>query len=518
MQRHEASIAPDRRLELGAHYTPPAVAARLVGLACRELGRVPTGVMDPSCGAGSILLAAADELLAMGVPPGEVPARLVGADVDPEALAVAAAAIRAWSRRHGVGDAAPARLLLGDALGGVEVPPGVEILVGNPPFSSPLTAGVASGSGSAHGPYTDWSARHLLAAVESCADGAVVCMLQPQSVLGGRDAGAVRARLADLADLVGMWITDEQPFAAAVQVCAPVLRRRTSRPGRPVAVEVHWRDDPPGSTTIDPAGSWSGLLARAMGVPVVQPAPPGGLCLEDFANCTAGFRDEFYALAEAAVEFDQRPGATAARTARLVTSGMIEPGRLDWGVGERRLAGRGMLRPVVDVDGLTAISEKVQRWARQRTVPKVLVASQTRILEAVLDRCGDCIGVTPVISVEPRRNADHAGCEGSRMPIEAIAGLIAAPSSSARVAAVSAGTGRSTGSLRISASVLGSLPFPRMAGSIERLAATWCRLEEAATSGGDLVRLGAELDSALGLVDTEVLDWWAERVERRVRT
>ncbi|MGI9576732.1 MAG: hypothetical protein ACR2OH_00865, partial [Microthrixaceae bacterium] len=100
VDRHEAAIDPERRVRLGAHYTPADLATRLVRLGFTALGHVPRRVVDPSCGAGSILLAVADELLAAGVPVGEVPGRLVGFDLDPQAIEAAHRAIAVWRSAH----------------------------------------------------------------------------------------------------------------------------------------------------------------------------------------------------------------------------------------------------------------------------------------------------------------------------------------------------------------------------------------------------------------------------------
>ena len=177
-----------------------------------------------------------------------------------------------------------------------------------------------------------------------------------------------------------------------------------------------------------------------------------------------------------------------------------------------------MLAPVVRAGSLASLPERVQRWTRQRMVPKVLVASQTRVLEAAVDPRGDFVGLTPVISVEPFGSAGVSGSAAPELPLEAVAAVISAPSSSARVAAVSAGTGRSTGSLRISASVLGSLPVPADGDSIDRLAEAWSGFEQAVAGERELLSVGEELDAALGVADPEVLGWWAERVGRRLRT
>ncbi len=260
--------------------------------------------------------------------------------------------------------------------------------------------------------------------------GAVVCMLQPQSFLGGRDTGAIRSALDERADLRRLWVTDEQLFDAGVQVCAPVLVRR-SEPGRPRrtrrrVVAVQWRDsravemevDDPADSTEHP--NWSPLLAAALGVPALRVEPLGShRALGELARCTAGFRDEFYALAEVAEELVSSESRTGDEL-RLVTSGMIDPGKLRWGEGPRRIGGRTFVAPSASMSDLEARSPRVAGWVRARSVPKVLVASQTRVIEVAADLRGDCVGVTPVVSVEPLMQSEAS--------VELLAASLAAPS------------------------------------------------------------------------------------------
>jgi hypothetical protein len=125
-------------------------------------------------------------------------------------------------------------------------------------------------------------------------------------------------------------------------------------------------------------------------------ARPGAGRLGDVATATAGFRDEFYAVA--GVVREGGPGAA------VITSGLVEPGRVVWGERAARIAGRRLQHPVVDLDDLT--DERVARWAAARLRPKVLVATQTRVVEAAPDPEGVFLPLTPVLSVEPHDDAD----------------------------------------------------------------------------------------------------------------
>ncbi len=511
---HENGMDPARRRALGAHYTPAPLARRIVQLAFDELGRMPRMVLDPSCGGGAVLLAAADELVRRGLDPADALTRIAGQDIDADSLEVAREALRRWADENGAMGAGGAQLSVADALTGRPLPAEVDVVVGNPPFSSPLdsTHGAKPGAGRP-GAYTDSSALHLLAAVEGVGSGAVVCLLQPQSVLGARDAAPVRESLARTTELCALWATDEQPFDAAVEVCAPVLRRVEEGPHRPTGatkVSLLWRDTPARPISIDSAGSWSPLLAAALGVPPAAHRDRSSMVsLGERAHCTAGFRDEFYALAAAAR--DLGPDNTdPAGDARLVTSGMIDPGELRWGQRPRRLAGNSVLRPVVALDDLEAESTRVAQWSRRRLVPKLLVASQTRVIEAVCDTEGDCIPVTPVVSVEPLDDDT---------PLALLAAVLSAPSSSARLALEVAGTGRSSAALRISASALESIAVPTDPTGVRDAVSAWQVLcaRRASPGGRSWEAVGRRLDRALGFEDPDVVQWWASRLPGRAR-
>ena len=120
---------PPRRSakQRGAYPTPPWLVDEVVR---HTLGPVTPGqrvvVLDPACGDGRFLTAADGMLRSAGANP-----VLRGVDNDPAALALA--------RRH----LAAADLVLADALGaGVDAlaPGSADVVVGNPPFLSPLAA------------------------------------------------------------------------------------------------------------------------------------------------------------------------------------------------------------------------------------------------------------------------------------------------------------------------------------------------------------------------------------------
>jgi len=584
---------------LGSHATPPELARTLVDLALDHLGRIPELVVDPSCGAGSFLLAAADALVDRGVSPAEVPRRLAGCDVDPEAVRHCRAALERWAAGHGVGTGRST--LLTDAAAqpsatepSATEPPTTEpftgaptlvqldplrqaspfrgradLVVGNPPFLAQRTSDTARSAQDrlelrdrfgALGGYADDAAVFLLMASELLSDGAVMVLVEPQSVLSTRDSAVVRGRVLRECDLIALWADDIRYFDAQVDVCAPVMRRRARARSHPdgdgadrPSVALHWGRDAAAVGRADAPSlgeSWAPLLAASMGVPTAVPALPAAPAQEaasaptaarapdrwnmadaaemgrlihtidtigDVAAVTAGFRDEFYALAAAAlVEGDD--GWTGA-IEQLVTVGMIDVCRLDLQT-PRRLGGRRVTAPRLDAEALERDAPRVARWVQARRAPKVIVATQTKVIEAVADPDGTLIPVTPVLSVEPLPAPTSLG------PIDVwhLLAVLSAPSLAAMVARQHAGSGLSMGSFRVSAATLRSLPLPedRSAwadGADIAAAVQQGRLDDSdGAAGAVLLRsLGETMIRAYGSPDESLLDWWLERVPRRFR-
>ena len=85
-QRYQASVPADERRAGGVYYTPADVARGLVRVAVVGLDlsppRRPT-VCDPACGAGALLLAAAEGLEVAGHDRASIVEDLIwGADID----------------------------------------------------------------------------------------------------------------------------------------------------------------------------------------------------------------------------------------------------------------------------------------------------------------------------------------------------------------------------------------------------------------------------------------------------
>lgn len=521
---HEQALAARGvRKGLGAYYTPPDVVEGLLDVVLAPLLAAAAAagteavaalrVLDPACGTGNVLVAAVarigSELVRLGVDPASAAASAAscasGVELDPGTAAVCRAALPGADIR--VGDA-----LIDPSL----VEPGAfDLVVGNPPFLSQLASSTARPRaqasalrdrfGSAVSAYTDPSALFLLAGLDAARpDGGVVCLIQPVSVLSARDAGAVRRSAVDRAGLVALWVAGEPVFDAEVEVCAPVLVRGRSAAttallgGR--SVQAAGEAPTPGRG----ARSWAGLLAALQQLPERSLVTDG--TVGDLAAATADFRDQYYGLAGAVVD---EPTAADGRSPALVTSGLIDPAHLAWGERPCRVHKASFVHPRVRLD---RVAPELQAWAARRMVPKLLVATQTRVLEVVADADGGLLPSVPVVTVTPTGAPDGPG-------LWHLGAVLSSPALTLVAARRHLGSARNAGALRLSASDVLALPVPPQGAAWDAGAAAFAQASRA-TDPHDrhqhLLVAARAVDEAFGLAgDEELLAWWADRLPRR---
>lgn len=499
-----------RRRAGGVHYTPPAVARRLSEIVIADR-HMPTAC-DPAVGGGAFLLAVADVLAAAGLDRATVVGEhLWGVDVDPDAVAVAEAALALWASERSWVTPPPGRLVVADTLlVGADAfgERRFDVVVGNPPFQNQLRSATAREAADvealrrrwdvAAGPYADAASWFLLAARSLTADGGSLGLIVPESVLATADAEPVRSRLLDTAGLRGLWVGGRDVFADAdVRVCAPVVDAGAS-PGASVARWSGPAFKPEPAVAWEPGiRAWSELLADLRGVPVVDIAGP---TLDSWAEATAGFRDEFYGLARHARE---HPGTGT--WAPLVTVGMIDPFRLRWGTGHFRFAGERWHEPVVDPSAIDEADPRLGAWVRARRVPKVLVATQTKVIEVVVDAEGAIVPVTPVIAVTAAPDR-----------LWHVAAALSSPIATALALRRHGGTAMSADTIKLSARQVLALPMPAPSAAWDRGAAA----ARAASEADDeaqwyeaMVELGRETVAAYGIGGArELLTWWTSRL------
>jgi hypothetical protein len=486
-EAHAAGTARKRR---GAWYTPPWLVEHVLDQVVAHQPRAASTthhmtVLDPACGDGRFLTAAATRW------PG---AHLVGVDIDTGAIASARAKL-----------GADAELVVGDALAREWGERRFDVVVGNPPFLNQLAALTTRGRRPAlgGGPYADVAAEFLALAVRLARpDGGTVGLLQPLSLLAARDTGAVRDLVLDLGEVAWCWWSPTSVFPEAeVRTCALGIVRGRPCPGAGVGIartvgEPPVERPPLAADLLRPRETWSALVAESSEVPPLAGADidPGAPTIADLAATTADFRDQYYGLVGAVEEAGHAAGTVAAP--RLVTSGAIDAGRCHWGTRPVTFARRRFDAPVVVV---ARLSPSMARWAERRMVPKVLVASQTAVIEAVVDETGAWLPSVPVVSVVPRAADD----------LWRVAAILTNPVTSAWAAHRVAGSGLSGNALRIGAPLLGAVPLPPTAGA--------GHVDGAADAlrAGDLLACGAAMLRAYGIRRAEdrdaLFEWWRRR-------
>lgn len=533
---HEQRLAARGvRKGLGAYYTPSDVVDGLLDLVldpilAERAGRgieavAATRVLDPSCGTGNFLVAVARRiagvLRGLGLDPEVADGRAVrcvrGIEIDAGTARACRENLRAIHPSGG-----GRSIVLGDALAddGLVPDDAFDLVVGNPPFLSQLASSTArtradaerlrARFGSVVGPYTDPAAVFLLRSLEAARpDGGVVALIEPLAVLSARDGRGVRARALAGASLAALWVAEEPVFDADVEVCAPILVRGGGGGGRATSI-VRGRSFSSGPTVASPDvadASWSPLLAALQDLPDRVLRSDG--VLGDLAAATADFRDQYYGLAGAVV--DEVEGVGGERVGpRLVTSGLIDPAWLRWGQRTCRFHRTAFARPRVALD---LLSPPLRTWADRRLVPKVLVATQTRVLEAVVDEAGDLLPSVPVVTVTPLAGGpDH---------LWRIGALLTSPPVTLLAARRHLGAGRNATALRLSASDVLALPLPadrrpwgRAARSF-RAASTLDGPDVDSERRARLVEAGRAMCEAFGLAgDDELLEWWTGRLPR----
>jgi hypothetical protein len=539
-QAYEALLSLTHRHAHGIYYTPAQITFELIELVLGSTGsrgRVST-ICDPAVGGGAFMLAAGRALEARGIDRTTIVERcLWGVDVDPLAVAVTASALRLWQAQ--TGDAAPSSgtIVAGDTLrGGRDLWPhapeaGFDIVIGNPPFQSQMGRATARSPderatlrarlGPAVHRYADTATLFMLASMALAAPGGRVALVMPQSFLVADDAFAVRQAILERGMLEQLWIAGESVFAASVRVCAPVIRVQApgAGPGDGTVRRTRGRSfeamDPYAVTRVELQRSptWAAVAADAFGVPAVNLEGDDNDTLASFCAATAGFRDQFYGLRpfvrEATVdEADrlagrQQSGDRPTEILALMTCGLIEPGRHLWGRRPTRFAGSAWRAPVVDLAGLRAADPTLAAWTHDRLVPKVVVATQTRVLEAAVDERGVWFPSVPTIAVTAAPDR-----------LWAAAAVVLAPAVSAWALARHGGAALSPDALKVSARQLLAVPLPsnQLAWhrSTEPLRAAAAATDEPSWRGA-MEEFGTLMGQAYGR-DQAVLAWWLDRL------
>jgi hypothetical protein len=516
---YERLLHPTARRARGAHFTPLDVARALVAFALDGLDLDPAraALCDPACGGGAFLLAAAEHLHTLGATREQAARAVHGCDIDPLAAWVSATALELWAP----GCDAAARIHAADGIDGTVWQTGsFDAVVGNPPFQNQLQRATARSRddharavdhlGGRRAAYVDTAALFLVRGMHLVRPGGRVALVQPHSTLAARDATPVRALVGHEGVLDALWYASEPIFEADVRVCAPVLERVGQSLGstdghtpaapadlRPVRRAVGRAFTPAAPADRQPSpATWAPLVADLLGAPVV--ALRADRRVADVATATAGFRDEYYGLVGAVRE--SGADGVAPHAPRLCTSGLIDLFHLGWGSRPARFARARHTAPVIDVDALDA---RTAAWVQAQSVPKLVVATQSKVIEVAVDLDGRHVACTPVIAVfAPVEQLWH------------LAAALAAPCVAAHAFAQVAGTALSPTALKLSARQVLDLPLPVDARAWDEGAALAARLQAAPVGerGALFDAFAAVMQMAYACEDASVPAWWRSRI------
>jgi len=558
--RHQEWLdAHGLRTALGAFYTPFSIVARLVEIAIGPRLRKITGVdsvplvIDPSCGTGNFLIVSGlritDELVESGLSFSDAIDHVVrhclyGVDVDPVALEHCTANLsmltdgrvrqtdiarhlieaNALAVRRKPADAA-VQLTLFDESSDQDAHPtwptffphvfsqsrgGFDVIIGNPPFLNQLSAETALGAddvrairdvhGDAVSRMTNPASTFFLAALQMAAPRATISLIQPVSFLATKDAASLRSVLAASRSLESVWVCTERVFDADVSVISFTLQCGSTYD----SVRVY--DSPTADlvTSIKnfsaEESTWSRAMTAARRFPTIEDDFPSTFA--DICEVASDFRDQYYGLVGTVAD---NPVPHEGEM-RLATVGLVDPGQFYWGQTATKFAKESFMTPVVRVQKLES---KIRNWAESRAIPKVIVATQTRVIECFVDAAGDVLPSVPLITVIPS--------EGN---LWRVAAALTSPPLSLIAAQRHLGAGMSADALKLSGRNILDLPLPVDNEAWDEGARRFRELQGEAD--GELRRshlqvLGEVMCRAYGVEDESVMSWWLARLPNKIR-
>lgn len=241
-------LASRERGVLGAFYTPPALATRLLDMADEQgVDWTRARVLDPASGGGAFLLPAAERMIA-ALPAADpafvlrqIGARLLGLELDPYAAGFGQNAIELLLAdvTAAAGRAAPIVVRVTDTL---EEAPSTrfDLVIGNPPYGRvTLTptqrqrfARSLYGHANLYGVFTD-------IAVRWTKRGGTIAYLTPTSFLSGHYYSALRELIAKEAPPVAIDFVHARRgvFEDVLQETLLAVYRRGAKPGR---AQIHY--------------------------------------------------------------------------------------------------------------------------------------------------------------------------------------------------------------------------------------------------------------------------------------
>lgn len=254
---------------------------------------------------------------------------------------------------------------------------------------------------------------------------------------------------------------------------------------------------------------WASMLAQALDFPSLPQELLGttGPTISSIATVTADFRDQYYWIASLVQEHDL---SLAESFAPVLTTGHIGSALHRWGRRPSQIAGKRYSAPVIDTARVPSKDQiRYRTWLATRLVPKLIIATQGKTLEAVCDPSGSFIPLVPTISAMPNTGTD----------IFLLQALIVSPVATAIALHRHLGSALSLTALKLSAHEVGALPLPHLEGLWRQAGTLHRRLHEQRDSislsdaTALLVEAGALMCAAYDFESSQLLSWWSERLD-----
>lgn len=342
---------------------------------------------------------------------------------------------------------------------------GFDVILGNPPFLNQLESATVAQRGPAamlqvitggviRG-YTDLSATFLYFAMQICRTRGRVALVQPQSLLAAKDAGPVRTAVLEDGSLAQLWVSNEHVFeSASVFTCAPTIERGGPRTGKLARLSTGSFTSLPDieidSDHLMTEETWGHLVAAALGIPEFEYTVGGSV--GDIATATADFRDQYYGLEGFLVE-NADVEAPADRLDELyppiVTTGVIDLAVCDWGTETLKILKRSWTAPRIDRERMRT-DGTLSDWITSRLIPKLILATQTKVLEVFVDETGRFVPSLPLITIAPHTATD----------LWRLAAAVASPVCSAIAMQKYSGAAMTVHAIKLSAKQTLALPIP----------------------------------------------------------
>lgn len=459
----------------GSYYTPLANARAISLQALKAINPLPSlpRIIDPACGGGNFLLAAAevlheqiraeeDSLPELAIRQ-RVTAQLFGIDLDPEAAQLARFTLWLWLADPACPpDHFNAQIITADALlddvAVAHLAPPFDIVLGNPPFASVFTraaesemdAAIRSRYQTARGSY-DLAVPFVELTYNLLRAGGVAALILPNKLFAASYGAELRAFIGKHATILSLTHAEESlSFDAAVYPSVLLFRREEPAADHQIALDGSSGRQRSAQADLRaiPGAPWSVLFSKDW--QELRSCYDGSIPLGEAAAISAGLTvAEGYDLRDRIMESPMP--SPPLNTFMTLTSGLIGRYETRWGKSQAYILKRRFQRPVIP---MAAVPE---RRREQSHDAKIILSGLALRPEAFLDpglsqACVATLIITDAI-----------------WPLSALCAYLNSGVIARVYRALYGGLALSGGYLRFGKRELGSLPFPPVSAEDPRI-------------------------------------------------